>query len=69
MTDMRLESDSLGQVEVPADKLWGAQNVPASTVVRLSGKTATVGDAGQWVSQGGADSERQSARWRGSGVI
>src|SRR6201981_1339271 len=25
MTDVRKESDSLGQVEVPADKLWGAQ--------------------------------------------
>jgi fumarate hydratase class II len=25
MTAMRLESDSLGQIEVPADKLWGAQ--------------------------------------------
>jgi fumarate hydratase class II len=25
MTEMRKESDSLGEVEVPADKLWGAQ--------------------------------------------
>jgi hypothetical protein len=25
MADMRQESDSLGAVEVPADKLWGAQ--------------------------------------------
>ncbi|HTO66448.1 MAG TPA: lyase family protein, partial [Bradyrhizobium sp.] len=25
MTDVRVESDSLGTVEVPADKLWGAQ--------------------------------------------
>jgi fumarate hydratase, class II len=25
MTNMRIETDSLGQVEVPADKLWGAQ--------------------------------------------
>jgi fumarate hydratase, class II len=25
MTNMRIEADSLGQVEVPADKLWGAQ--------------------------------------------
>src|ERR1700754_4688527 len=25
MVDMRRESDSLGVVEVPADKLWGAQ--------------------------------------------
>jgi fumarate hydratase class II len=25
MTEFRLESDGLGQVEVPADKLWGAQ--------------------------------------------
>ena len=25
MTDMRIETDSLGAVEVPADKLWGAQ--------------------------------------------
>jgi fumarate hydratase, class II len=25
MTDMRKETDSLGAVEVPADKLWGAQ--------------------------------------------
>src|SRR5215472_15358628 len=25
MTDVRKESDSLGVVEVPADKLWGAQ--------------------------------------------
>src|SRR5215510_15028081 len=25
MTEMRKETDSLGEVEVPADKLWGAQ--------------------------------------------
>jgi len=25
MTDMRNESDSLGTVAVPADRLWGAQ--------------------------------------------
>ena len=25
MVDMRAEQDSLGVVEVPADKLWGAQ--------------------------------------------
>ena len=25
MTEFRIESDSLGQVSVPADKLWGAQ--------------------------------------------
>jgi fumarate hydratase class II len=25
MTDMRSESDSLGTVAVPADRLWGAQ--------------------------------------------
>src|SRR5271156_1185812 len=25
MTDFRIETDSLGQVRVPADKLWGAQ--------------------------------------------
>ena len=25
MTDTRIETDSLGTVEVPADKLWGAQ--------------------------------------------
>ena len=25
MVDMRKEDDSLGEVEVPADKLWGAQ--------------------------------------------
>src|SRR5580704_14172539 len=25
MTDVRKETDSLGEVEVPADKLWGAQ--------------------------------------------
>src|SRR5260370_8380485 len=25
MTDFRKETDSLGEVEVPADKLWGAQ--------------------------------------------
>ena len=25
MTDVRTESDSLGVVQVPADKLWGAQ--------------------------------------------
>jgi fumarate hydratase class II len=31
MTGIRLESDSLGQVEVPADKLWGAQNEPGSS--------------------------------------
>jgi len=25
MTTIRVETDSLGQVEVPADKLWGTQ--------------------------------------------
>lgn len=25
MTDLRKETDSLGEVEVPAEKLWGAQ--------------------------------------------
>ena len=25
VTNLRIESDSLGNVEVPADKLWGAQ--------------------------------------------
>ena len=25
MTDIRKETDSLGEVDVPADKLWGAQ--------------------------------------------
>jgi fumarate hydratase class II len=25
MTEMRTETDSLGDVQVPADKLWGAQ--------------------------------------------
>jgi fumarate hydratase class II len=25
MGDIRIETDSLGEVEVPADKLWGAQ--------------------------------------------
>jgi len=25
MTDIRVESDSMGRIEVPADKLWGAQ--------------------------------------------
>ena len=25
MSDIRIETDSLGVVEVPADKLWGAQ--------------------------------------------
>jgi fumarate hydratase class II len=25
MTEFRIESDSLGQVSVPAEKLWGAQ--------------------------------------------
>jgi fumarate hydratase class II len=33
MTDIRLESDCLGQVEVPADKLWGAQNEPGSSIM------------------------------------
>jgi fumarate hydratase class II len=25
MTEIRKETDSLGEVDVPADKLWGAQ--------------------------------------------
>jgi fumarate hydratase class II len=25
MTTIRIETDSLGKVEVPSDKLWGAQ--------------------------------------------
>jgi fumarate hydratase, class II len=25
MTNMRKETDSLGEVDIPADKLWGAQ--------------------------------------------
>ena len=28
-TDIRRETDSLGIVEVPADKLWGAQTQPS----------------------------------------
>ena len=27
MSDFRTEADGLGQVDVPADKLWGAQTV------------------------------------------
>jgi fumarate hydratase class II len=30
MTDIRKETDSLGVVEVPADKLWGAQTLNIS---------------------------------------
>jgi fumarate hydratase, class II len=29
MSDFRTEADSLGQIEVPADKLWGAQSQPS----------------------------------------
>jgi fumarate hydratase, class II len=25
LSDVRIEADSLGEVDVPADKLWGAQ--------------------------------------------
>ena len=32
MTDFRTETDSLGEVEVPADKLWGAQTQRSSSI-------------------------------------
>ncbi len=35
MSTMRTESDSLGTVEVPADKLWGAQTQRALTLFRI----------------------------------
>jgi fumarate hydratase class II len=34
VTDIRVESDSLGRVEVPADKLWGAQTQRSLMLVR-----------------------------------
>ena len=33
MAGMRQESDSLGVVEVPADKLWGAQTQRSLAIV------------------------------------
>ena len=32
MTNLRIETDSLGVVEVPADKLWGAQTQRAAPI-------------------------------------
>lgn len=29
MSEFRKESDSLGEIDVPADKLWGAQTPPS----------------------------------------
>jgi len=37
MTDMRRESDSLGVVEVPADRLWGAQPSARSSISASAG--------------------------------
>jgi len=38
MTDMRKETDSLGEVDVPADKLW-AHKPSARSSTSASGKT------------------------------
>jgi fumarate hydratase class II len=63
MVSMRQESDSFGVVEVPADKLWGAQTQRClehcrrrliSTARRMRGSMAHQGeqrpsDEGQWL--------------------
>ena len=38
MADFRTETDSLGEVAVPADKLWGAQTQRSLTNFRISGE-------------------------------
>ena len=38
MPEFRIESDSLGQVSVPADKLWGAQTQRSLQNFKISGE-------------------------------
>ena len=42
MTEMRIESDSFGELEVPADKLWGAQTARSLMNFRIGGQTMPV---------------------------
>ena len=39
MTDMRTETDSFGPLDVPADKLWGAQTARSLINFRIGGQT------------------------------
>ena len=38
MSDFRVETDSLGEVSVPSDKLWGAQTQRAVQNFPISGR-------------------------------
>ncbi len=42
MTEMRIESDSFGELEVPADKLWGAQTARSLMNFKIGGQTMPV---------------------------
>jgi fumarate hydratase class II len=39
MTEMRVETDSFGPLEVPADKLWGAQTARSLMNFKIGGQT------------------------------
>jgi fumarate hydratase class II len=39
MTEIRKETDSLGEVDVPADKLWGAQTQRVRSNTSALGRT------------------------------
>src|SRR3954468_8292386 len=38
MSGMRIEKDSFGEIEVPADRLWGAQTERSRRFFRISGE-------------------------------
>ncbi len=42
MTEMRVETDSFGPLEVPADKLWGAQTARSLINFKIGGQTQPV---------------------------
>ena len=43
MGDVRIESDTMGEIEVPADRLWGAQTQRSLENFRIGGETMPLG--------------------------
>ena len=48
MSDTRLEKDSLGEIEVPAEALWGAQTQRAVTTFRSAAGTCLTALSRRW---------------------
>jgi fumarate hydratase class II len=47
MTEMRVETDSFGPLEVPADKLWGAQTARSIMNFKIGGKPSPCPSCGR----------------------